>query len=423
MELASSPSSANASPFRLNTIPLTGATLAILSFVVSLTGAEAGGLKELPRATPFTIELVQSVPVETDLGEPSVRTAEAVWVELISNARSTLDIEQMYVQNEAGRPLEPVMQALTAAGNRGVRIRFILSQQMSKNDLATSTRLAAIPNLTLSLIDLGKVTGGIQHAKVFIADGETSFVGSQNFDWKALNEIHELGLLIHSKNVASRLEAIFATDLAIAKSGVAPPATHRVIAPTETTSGLAMTASPGKLNPVNVPATIDSLTALIASAKKHIQIQVMEYSTYTYGNPNARWNVLDDALRAAAVRGVEIDFIVSHWNQTKPEIESIQALATVPGFHVKICELPLAREGVIPYARVIHSKYMLVDDSTLWLGTSNWIDSYFTNTRDVDFIVKDRKTVASASNIFDRVWSAPYTTPVDPNRAYPAPRK
>ena len=44
------------------------------------------------------------------------------------------------------------------------------------------------------MIDIGTVAGGVQHAKFFIVDGEEVFLGSQNFDWRALKHIHELGV-------------------------------------------------------------------------------------------------------------------------------------------------------------------------------------------------------------------------------------
>lgn len=42
------------------------------------------------------VELVESVPVESSLGNPALRPAREVWVEMIDGARRTLDLEEFY---------------------------------------------------------------------------------------------------------------------------------------------------------------------------------------------------------------------------------------------------------------------------------------------------------------------------------------
>ena len=55
--------------------------------------------------------------------------AQDVWLEMINSAQSTLDLEQFYVSNQAGEELEPVLQAISAAAQRGVKVRLIVDKK------------------------------------------------------------------------------------------------------------------------------------------------------------------------------------------------------------------------------------------------------------------------------------------------------
>jgi phosphatidylserine/phosphatidylglycerophosphate/cardiolipin synthase-like enzyme len=373
-------------------------------------------LAAVPEATP--VEIVQSIPEGTALSLPGLRQAKDVWPEMIANAKSQIEIAQMYISGSPGRALEPVVQALEAAGNRGVKIRFLLWIGMKDTDKATVARIQAIPNLTLALYDISKVTGGILHAKYWIIDGKRIFVGSQNFDWLSLEEIHETGVLVESESIAARLETIFEHDWKFATTGNwendSVPGSSRP--PTD----VEMVSSPERLNPTGIPVAIAKLISLINGAKQHIQIALLDYTTKAAGKP---WLEIDDALRAAAKRGIRVQLLVSHWNTAKAEIASIQSLAKVPGIEVKISFVPDLPSGHIPFSRVIHSKHMIVDGQTYWVGTSNWSRGYFYDTRDIEIVMNRPELAHTGQKIFNLVWTAPYTENLDPTRSYPEPKK
>ena len=52
------------------------------------------------------LELVESIPVEKTLNNPDIRNTLEVWLEMINSAQTTLDIEQFYISNEKGEPLD-----------------------------------------------------------------------------------------------------------------------------------------------------------------------------------------------------------------------------------------------------------------------------------------------------------------------------
>jgi uncharacterized protein (TIGR00369 family) len=80
---------------------------------------------------------------------------------------------------------------------------------MKGNDAPSQERLKAAPGVTVRYLNLAR-TGGILHAKYLLLDDELLYVGSQNFDWRSLTQIHELGVRVRSRPLASQLGAIFA---------------------------------------------------------------------------------------------------------------------------------------------------------------------------------------------------------------------
>ncbi len=387
----------------------------------------------LTSAAPATVagkvQLVQSVPLETDLAVAEIPHAYTEWVSYIRAAKQSIDIEQMYLWNgtpsdpgnEGGSRLEPVLQELEAAAVRGVKIRFILSKNMLNNDPDTLTRLKKIKGLELRNLDLSRRGNGIQHAKFFIFDSQSVFVGSQNFDSRSITHIHELGVRVEDAGVTSRLQAVFDTDWTLCLGPTEPvPTTVRKFP--DLAPGIEFLAGPAQLNPPGIGASIDGLLALLHSAKKRIRLQVMDFSILKYGSSEI-WSALDLAFRDAAARGVKIDFLVSNWNTDSSEIGEIKSLGKVPGIDLRIVTIPEYSGGFIPYARVAHSKYMIVDDEKLWIGTSNFEWSYFYNTRGVELIFSDTQLTRQANEVFDKLWTAPYTEAIQQDRVYPTPRK
>ena len=63
--------------------------------------------------------------------------------------------------------------------------------------------------------------------------------------------------------------------------------------------------------------------------------------------------------------------------------------------------------GYIPFARVEHCKYVVVDSSWTWVGTSNWEPGYFHATRNLAVTVHHAPLARRARAIFETSWSAP----------------
>lgn len=370
-------------------------------------------------------ELVHTVPVDTALGTADLRQPGPVWIELFDGAKNTIDIGQFYAADHPGSVMDKVIDHLEAAGKRGVKIRFLMEEKGIKlSEGSTLERLRAIPNLTFRVMPYGQVSGGIIHAKYMIVDGRQAFVGSQNFDWRSLEHIHETGLRISDATVVGQVQAIFDQDWqaqqALAEHRPVPlPATGQ--APVRT--GNYLVASPQRYNPPGVGDSQLELPRLLAEAKKEVRVQLLDYAPLSYGPDNTRpyYAVIDNAVRAAAARGVSIKLMVSNWNTDKLELPYLKSLAVLPNVQIKIVTLPEAKQGFIPYARVIHSKTMEIDGQLAWVGTSNWLGGYLDNSRNLEVVMRSETMAKRVGDLHRQLWDGPYARALNVTDEYPAP--
>ena len=379
-------------------------------------------------------ELVLTTPVETSLANPDLRDPVTVWCELFDNARQEIAIGQFYVVGKAGAPFEKVIERLEAAGKRGVKIRFLLDKKgVNLSDAATIDRLRAIPNLELRILDYSQITGnGIIHAKYALVDGKVAFVGSQNFDWRSFTHIHETGLKIDDPTIVGQVKAIFEQDWAaqdtLAHGAKVAPLQAKIAAAavqTELARPSYLLASPAAYNPPGVRDSETGLPALLADAKEEVRIQLLDYAPLSYGPNGTRpyYAVIDNAVRAAANRGVKIKLMVSNWNLEAPALPYLKSLAVLPNVEIRVVTLPRASTGFIPFARVIHSKTMTIDGKLAWVGTSNWAGGYFDLSRNLEVVMRNEAMARRLAALHEQTWSSPYAQKLDINRDYPKPNK
>lgn len=384
------------------------------------------GLAPAQIASHHDFELVESIPVETTLDNPDIRNTQEVWIEMIEEARTTLDIEQFYISNKPGEPLESVIQAIERAANRGVQVRIIGDARFYKTYPETIDRLAARKNVQKRIIDFGKLAGGVQHAKFFIVDGSSAFVGSQNFDWRALKHIHELGLKIQHKETVEFYQDVFDLDWNLAESNDKANlskflslkkyhAPFTFVADGDTLL-ISPTASPIGFIPDTSLWDEPHMASIIDGAQREVSMQFLGYDTR--GRDGGEYLVLDNALRRAAARGVKVRLLVSDWEKGTSAEKSLKALTYIPNIEVKFMVIPEWSGGYVSFARVQHCKFILADASSFWLGTSNAEKAYFYNTRGVGAIVKNAKLAGLVHRIFTNSWDGGYSEAVKPDVKY-----
>jgi phosphatidylserine/phosphatidylglycerophosphate/cardiolipin synthase-like enzyme len=370
------------------------------------------------------IELVESAPIETTLDHDDVRNASVVWLEMIEHAKTSLDLAQFYVSDRAGGPLSPIIEAIEKSAQRGVRVRFLADAKFHKTYPEILDRLGKVKNIEMRLYDMKPLTGGVLHAKYFVVDGTSGYLGSQNFDWRSLEHIQELGARIDDAGLAASLGDVFDLDWAIA-GGEPRPTPHAADrtsienANTPNASRTTLVGSPKELLPETVPWDLPRIVALIDEAKTSVRVQVL---TYKMAGTNEYFPDLENALRRAAARKVSVQLLVADWCMRKGTIEGLQSLEPLANIEVKLVTIPQWSGGYVPFARVVHSKYLVVDGKNAWLGTNNWEKGYFYESRNVGLILEGGAIPKRMDGLFSDLWNSTYATAVDPCAKYTPPK-
>jgi phosphatidylserine/phosphatidylglycerophosphate/cardiolipin synthase-like enzyme len=380
--------------------------------------------------SPPDFELVYTAPLETSLTAPDLRDPVTVWCEMFDAAKLEIVVGQFYVAGKPGEALDKVIFCLDAAGRRGVKIRFLMEERGKlASESATITQLKAIPNLEFKILEFAKIAGeGIIHAKYIVVDNNVAYVGSQNFDWRSLTHIHELGLRITNRPIVQQLQAIFDVDwqaqTLIAQGKPVPILNHSTIV-ADTTQSAYLVASPNAYNPVGVADSETELIRLLATSKSEVLVQLLDYAPLSYGPNRTRpyYAKIDNAIRSALARKVRVKLMVSNWNTDAPAVHYLQSLAVLPGIEIKIVTLPEAAFGFIPFARVIHTKSMSIDGQIAWIGTSNWGGGYLDNSRNMEVVIQNEALAKRIAQLHEQLWTSRYARPIDVLKSYPRPRK
>ncbi len=370
------------------------------------------------------VMIYESWPLETTLDNDHIANVVPVWLEAINSAEKTLDFSEYYAITEPNTGLDKVVSALKSAANRGVKIRFLIDEKLNTDANAVlPEELATINNLELRKIDYTKITGGgVQHSKYFIVDGKTAYYGSQNFDWRSLEHISEMGARLRPAELVEPLKQIFEIDWALAANydteipETACAGTVDIDYKGEKTT-VELVASPPKSLPCKDMWDLPKMIALIGQAKSSVSVQLLNYATKNYDKTT--FMELDDALTAAAARGVHVRLLVSDWSQKPKNMSDMKRLASLDNIEVRMIAVPEHSMGFVPYSRTIHSKFMVVDDADTWLGTSNWAGDYFYKSRNVGIIAHGKTFNDELTRSFNHYWDSEYAIVVDPNVDYP----
>src|SRR5262249_3188747 len=152
-----------------------------------------------------------TAPVETTLDHADLPEAADVWRQMIDGAKHTIDLSELYATSQPGSRLEPVIDALARAAARGEKVRFLVDAGFVRKEPSSVERVGELAGLELRRVDWAARGGGVPHAKYFVVDGTDAYLGSQNFDWRSLTHIQELGVRARVPQIAAALEDVFET--------------------------------------------------------------------------------------------------------------------------------------------------------------------------------------------------------------------
>ncbi|MCB2203672.1 hypothetical protein KQI65_02905 [bacterium] len=391
--------------------------LILLLSVLLLTSC---GSEKTQTETATEIALVESTPVETPLGLDAFKSTRSTWLDMIGAAEKSLDIAQFYFANMEGEALDGVIEAVLAAAKRGVRVRVLAEKKFYDLYPETVDIFRRENGITVHIYDISGINGrGVLHAKYFVVDDKSVFVGSQNWDWRSLTQINELGVAITDIAIATAFTTVFNFDWQLAEnrgleeaSRSAGRITGKFPVVIEDDLGrheITPVFSPRDLLPMGAEWDETAIKKLIAGAQDSISIQVLSYHSYP---------PIGDVLLAAAERGVQVHMLVSDWSLHPDQQEDLKYLQGIPNISVRFTAIPDASGGFISYARVEHCKYILVDTDRAWIGTSNWSRDYFHSSRNAGIILRSAGLVGLLHEKFQQSWNGPYAQDLDPAKKY-----
>lgn len=368
------------------------------------------------------VMIYESWPEETTLDNDFIANVIPVWIEAVNSAEHTIDFSEFYAIRAEGKALDPVLKAIRAATERGVKIRFIFDDKMSGGENAELPKqLSELPNTEVRIISYSSMTSGVQHAKYFIVDGKTAYFGSQNLDWRSLDQISEMGARLRLAALVEPLKAIFEADWKLAEqpgsvaAGECYPSVE-VDYKGEKTQ-VQTVASPKNYLPCASSWDLPHILSMIDQAQTSVSVQLLNYATTNYDKTT--FTEIDDAFKRAAARGVRVRLLVSDWSTRPKYIKDLKRLAAIDNIETRMIAVPEHSEGFVPFSRTIHSKFMVVDDDQTWLGTSNWSGDYFYNSRNVGIVAKGKTLNDELTRSFNHYWNSEYAIVVDPNVDYP----
>jgi phosphatidylserine/phosphatidylglycerophosphate/cardiolipin synthase-like enzyme len=388
------------------------------------------------RATLPEVELVESFPVETSLDQPDLRETQTVWLEAIAGAQRSIDLAHFYFSDAPGSRLRPVIEALLAAGRRGVAIRVLADAGFERTYPETLAEFRAAPGFEVRSYDLRARTGGALHVKLLSVDGQRAFIGSQNFDYRSLEHIWELGAYVHSADLVSDIDRVFELDWYLAghpevsleqaledrPDRIGQVERVRVIGAGRDfgTATARCVFSPEQALPRGLYWDLPDLGDAIEQAEGRLRIAVLSFQSEL--GPGATDWLLPPAILRAAARGVEVRILVADWNKRQSRIGALQKLAEVENVEVRFAVIPEWSGGFQPFSRVAHSKLLVVDERRAWIGTGNFSPDYFYESRNAGLFLEGQGPSRRLAAQFDALWDSAYAEPVDPKASY-TPRR
>jgi cardiolipin synthase len=111
---------------------------------------------------------------------------------------------------------ETMRDAVLRTARRGVRIAVLVPAVIDHNVVRLASR-AQFGALLRAGVEIYEYTPALLHAKTMVIDGVWATIGSTNLDNISFAVNDELNLIVYDREVASRLEQVFAADLEVSK--------------------------------------------------------------------------------------------------------------------------------------------------------------------------------------------------------------
>ncbi|CAJ1064894.1 '-3' exonuclease PLD3 [Xyrichtys novacula] len=290
---------------------------------------------------PCNIVLVESIPEGLEFNSSTVHPSIfQAWVNLMSEARSSVDIASFYwtLTNKDTGTHEPtayqgetVLKKLAElSGKVSVRIAVNSPQESQPQD---DLRLLNDSGAHIRTVNMRKLTSGVLHTKFWVVDKKHIYIGSANMDWRSLTQVKELGAVVYNCScLAADLGKIFEAYWFLGESQSIPspwPTSFSTLYNKDTPLQLPLNDTPSNVYLSSSPPSfcasgrtpdLQSILSVMEDAQSFIYIAVMNYlPTMEFSHPKRYWADIDTELRKAAYeRRVKVRLLISCWASTQP---------------------------------------------------------------------------------------------------------
>jgi phosphatidylserine/phosphatidylglycerophosphate/cardiolipin synthase-like enzyme len=126
-------------------------------------------------------------------------------LDLIGGAERTIEVYAEVVRDEE------ILDALTAAEERGVQVRLVVSEEESEDDDRGRTEREQLADAGVEVRFLPRL---YVHAKIVLVDRERAYLGSQNFTATSLDQNREIGVIVDDPAGVATISQVFEADFA-----------------------------------------------------------------------------------------------------------------------------------------------------------------------------------------------------------------
>ncbi len=344
---------------------------AAAGYFVFAPGQEAPSPGEELPPSGVAVEVTETAPSE--LNDPDIMDTGWVWLDLIENAQSTIDIEAYYL-GSADPPwiLDNIYDAIVEAANRGVSVRVLTDSSMIGEEMVGE--LSQHENIEILPWDGGEVL----HSKYMIVDGGVVSVGSTNVSYPAMavrgTGNRELNLTLGGEEIVETYTYIF--EVGWTEAG-------------GESTGAEYSWEENWLIPVadgveGVTSTIDAYSWLFDRAEEEVFFYVYVYA----GAPSKLAAAIEEALE----RGVTVRALVDDGSETDypQQLEQLEELG--------------AEVRVIHLMRAAHPKLIISDGQWAYVGSANIHPVWMLSGREVGALVSSEDVSADLMDIFWMDW-------------------
>jgi phosphatidylserine/phosphatidylglycerophosphate/cardiolipin synthase-like enzyme len=353
--------------------------IAIAGVLVALgtCGDGAGGAAQpVEPSVPATAAFEPLVDSELQLLVTPSPEGHQPFIRAIDQARASIDMTMFHLTDPE------VVDALGRAAGRGVRVRVIVDGK----GLGPKSNRAAFERLRSSGVEArgSSPAFSLTHVKAMVVDQDSAFVTAINLT-KDADRTRDLGVVTRSREIVAEVEQLFVADWRNAETrGHVTPPLHvgsLVVSPMSSRTKLA---------------------ALIASAQRELLVTVENL-----GDPQ-----IDGALAEALRRHIRVRVVVPMCDKNPNPLYNLPAARALASEGADVRMMPAPETPEQPY---MHSKMILADSETAYVGSVNFSVNSTTKARELGIIFANPAAAAQIHALFDldfaRAVPPPATTP------------